>query len=104
MVDAMLLAGALLCGFFGMAWFALAKQPHWQQARGPRALPPRGVRALHVLGTAALAASLLLCLWVDHVSMASLVWVMMLPASALLVTFVLAWRPRWLAWLVAWLS
>jgi Protein of unknown function (DUF3325) len=31
--------------------------------------------------------------------MAALVWVMFLAASALLVAFTLAWRPRWLAWL-----
>ena len=103
MVDALTLSGALISSLFGMAWFALAKQAHWQQVRGLRARS-QSVRPLYLLGTISLAVSLLLCLLVDHVSMASLVWLMLLTASALLVTFVLAWRPRWLAWLVMWMS
>jgi hypothetical protein len=45
-----------------------------------------------------------LCLNADHVSMASLVWVMSLAASAMVVAFTLTWRPRALAWLVAWVQ
>jgi hypothetical protein len=101
MADAMLLATALLCTTCGMAWFAFAKQPHWQQARGRQALPPRTARSLQLLGALALASSLLLCLRADHASMAALVWVMMLAGSSLLVAFGLAYRPHWLTWLVA---
>lgn len=104
MAEALLLAGAAFCSFCGMAWFALAKLPHWEQARGSQPLRPRSVRALRALGAGALLVSLMLCLWVDHVSMASLVWTMILSASGLLVALTLAWRPRWLAWLVAWMS
>lgn len=116
MVEALSLAGASLFSFCGMAWFALAKPPHWQQARDQR-MPPStsasaststststsaSVRTLHALGAAALLASLLLCLLADHATMAALVWVMLATASALLVTFTLSWRPHWLAWLIAW--
>jgi hypothetical protein len=55
---------------------------------------------LRGLGATALAASLALCLAVDHVSMASLVWVMTLAASALVVALTLSFRPGALAWLV----
>lgn len=104
MVEGLILIAAVLCSYCGMAWFALAKQPHWERARGQRTSRANSVLVLHAAGAAALVVSLLLCLWVDHVSMASLVWVMVLTTSALLVAFTLAWRPRWLGWLVAWMS
>ncbi|RYZ08139.1 MAG: DUF3325 domain-containing protein [Myxococcales bacterium] len=102
MAEALLFAAALLFGYCGMGWLALAKAAHWEQARGrPRPSGP-STRMLQGLGAAALAGSLALCLLVDHATMASLVWVMLLTGSALLVTFTLAWRPRWLKWLVIW--
>lgn len=102
MPDALLLAAALLCSSAGFAWLALAMEVHWQQVRGPQPPARSTVLALRLLGAAALAASLLLCLRADHGSMAALVWVMGLAASALLVAFTLSWRPRALAPLVAW--
>jgi hypothetical protein len=55
---------------------------------------------MRCLGALALLASLLLCLRVDHASMAALVWVMGLVAAALLVAFTLSWKPRLLRALV----
>lgn len=104
LLKALLLALALGVCAIGMGWLALAMDVHWQQVRGPAAPPRVGVvRALRVLGVGAIGASLLICLRVDHVSMAALVWVMALAASALAVAFTLSWRPRVLAWLVAWM-
>lgn len=101
-MQALLLAVALLCSVLGFAWLAMAMEVHWAQVRG-EALPPAGVRrVLRVAGGAALAASLVSCLRADHASMAALVWVMALAAGALPVALCLAWRPRWLAPLVAW--
>lgn len=94
--------GAVVCGVVGMAWLALALPVHWEQVRGPGPRAPGVVRGLRALGAGALGLSLLLCVSVDHLSMAPLVWVMSLTASALVVALTLAWRPRWLAWLVAW--
>ena len=99
MVDASLLALALLCSVCGMGWFALAKDPHFHQVLGQSAKRARSVRAVRGFGYVAVFASLALCLSVDHGSMASLVWIMMLTAAALLVTFALAFRPRWLTFL-----
>ena len=97
MPDSSLLAIALLLCVAGFSWFALAMEVHWQQVRGG-SFPGRGTRSLlRWLGAAAVATSLLLCLRVDHASMASLVWVMMMAASALGVAFTLTWCPRWLA-------
>lgn len=97
-----MLAAALLACFLGLAWLAFAMEPHWRQVRGDVPISRRAVTLLRVLGASALLASLWLCLQVDHVSMASLVWVMTLAAAALSITFTLAWRPRTLAWLIAW--
>lgn len=94
---------ALLCSVVGAAWLALAMDVHWQQVRGIHARASRStVIGLRALGIGALLASLLICLRTDHASMAVLVWVMSLAAAALAVTLSLAWRPRWLAWLVPW--
>jgi len=98
----LLVLAQLLCTV-GTAWLALAMDVHWQQVRNDAAPPRRGTaRALRVLGTGALLAALLICLRADHASMAALVWVMALAASALAVAFTLSWRPRLLAGLVAW--
>ncbi len=102
MPDAVMLAAALAASVLGMAWLALAMETHWEQVRGTAPLPARTVRALRLLGTVGLGASLALCLAVDHASMAALVWVMGLAASALAVAFTLSWRPRWLAVLMPW--
>jgi len=104
MADALRLAAAILCSTCGMAWLALAMKPHWDRVRGPELRPHGTARSLRALGAGALAGSLLLCLSVDHVSMASLVWVLLLSASALGVAFTLAFRPRWLGWSVGWMS
>lgn len=93
---------ALLCCLLGMGWFAVAMKPHWRQIRSAQPLTRATRIQLRALGGMALVIALAICVWVDHPSMASLVWVMTLAASALGVAFALAWRPEWLSWLVIW--
>lgn len=101
-VAALLLTAALVACVLGMGWLALAMEVHWAQVRsGP--LSGSGVWRLRVCGALGLGAALLLCLAVDHASMAALVWVMALGASALLVALALSWRPRWLG-VLAWVG
>jgi Protein of unknown function (DUF3325) len=101
--DALFLLAALAANIAGLGWLALAMDVHWQQVRGGATPPSTGVvKLLRLLGVLGLLASLLMCLRVDHISMASLVWVMGLAAAALAVAFALAWRPRWLAPLLCW--
>ncbi|MFT4101504.1 MAG: DUF3325 domain-containing protein [Burkholderiaceae bacterium] len=96
------LLGAVIAGVAGMGWLALAMDVHWQQVRGQASSRGTALR-LRGLGVLGLAVSLALCLRTDHASMAALVWVMVVTASALAVTLALAWRPRWLRAL-AWVA
>lgn len=92
-----MLVFAQLLSTLGMGWFALSLDSHWQQVFGA---PTRGAMSnglLRVMGAAALANALVANFWADHPSMAPLVWVMGLAASALLIAMLLAWKPRWLA-------
>ena len=82
LMDALLLAAAFAASLAGMGWFALAKDVHWEQVHGDMPQPDGKVRLLRWLGASGLAASLGLCLAVDHASMASLVWIMTLAAAA----------------------
>lgn len=97
----LLLAVAAITCICGLAWLALAMDVHWKQIRkdNPSATT---VRTLRWLGSLSLFTSLVLCLIVDHASMASLVWVMLLAGSALTVAFTFTWRPRLFAFLIVW--
>lgn len=92
MDNLLLLAATVLC-VSGMAWLALAMDVHWKQVNDG-AIAAKTVRSLRVLGYIALFFSLVCCLAVDHATMASLVWIMLLAGSALTVAFTLSWRPR----------
>ncbi|MGH8517887.1 MAG: DUF3325 domain-containing protein [Panacagrimonas sp.] len=102
MADSWNLAMALACSCAGLGWFALSLDAHARQVF--RRTPPRGrrIRVLRMSGGLALLLSLVFCLRADHPSMAILVWIMSLAAGALIVSFTLAYRPRWLAPLVLW--
>lgn len=98
-----MLAAALVTSLAGVTWLALAMDAHWRQVRGRQALTRRTALVLRIAGAAALSLSLGLCLAADHATMAPLVWIMALAAAALMVAFALAWRPRALGALIAWL-
>ncbi|MGY1408936.1 DUF3325 domain-containing protein [Luteimonas sp. A611] len=100
---AALLLAAMLAGFAGMGWLALAMPAHAAQVWG-RALDVRHAQLLRVAGAIGAASSLALCLKADHASMAVLVWLMTLSGSALLVAMLLSSRPRLLRLLAPWVD
>lgn len=100
MAETWLLLVAAMLNFIGMSWVALSRSVHWQQLR---ALSDPPVRILRLMASVALGCGLWLCLLADHASIAVLAWVMLLTGSAFSITMVLAWRPRLLAPVVAWL-
>lgn len=100
MANVCLAIASVLC-VLGMAWFALAMDVHWKQVRTDQP-SARTAKQLRVLGSLALLGALVLCLNTDHASMASLVWVMLLAAAALIVAFTFSWRPRLFSVLILW--
>lgn len=98
----MMLMAACIVLTLGLGWIALAMEVHWQQVQGSAPLVTSVQLLLRGLGGLALAISLGLCMATDHVSMAALVWIMLLAAGTVFITFTLTWRPHWLAPLVAW--
>jgi hypothetical protein len=95
--ESVLLALEVVAGIAGMAWFALAKLPHWQQVTGAAAFTAGTRRNLRIAGCVALAVALALALAADHATMSFLTWFMTIAAASLVVAFTLAWRPRMLA-------
>jgi hypothetical protein len=85
------------CGVAGFGWLALAMEPHWRQVRGTPPPTRAGTTLLRGLGALSLLLSLAACLRADHPTMAVLVWVMLLAAAALAITFTLSSRPALLS-------
>jgi len=95
MSEALWLAAAAVLSMHGMGWLALAMDAHWGQVMHSPAenfLRTRGV--LRALGAVTLSLSFLACLMADRPSIAALVWVMLLTASALAVALLLARWPK----------
>ncbi len=90
----MTLLMALLATFAASGCLALAMEPHWRQMFGARLQPQSAPIVLRIVGAALLLASLLLCLRVDHPTMAGLVFVMLLAVCAVAVAMLLAFK-RW---------
>jgi hypothetical protein len=82
MSDGALLFLALVVAIGGMACLALSLGAHWRQAFAERARTRGAVLGLRVTGAVLLAASFVLCATANPVSMAALVWPMMLTVAA----------------------
>ncbi|MGY1457065.1 DUF3325 domain-containing protein [Luteimonas sp. A534] len=95
------LVAAALCAFAGMGWLALAMPVHALQAWG-RLPPPVQLKGLRRLGMVAVLLALPCCLGSDHVTMAVLVWLMLLAAAAAATALILSSRPRRLRLLAPW--
>lgn len=100
MADALWLVLAFGFALSGMGLLALTQKPHWDKVQAPRPYIAAAAPRRRALGGIVLAVSLALCLAADPPLLALLVWVMALAVSAAAVAFTLAYRPRWLGWLV----
>jgi len=76
---------ALAVATAGMAAFALANIAHWRQLLGSRPQTAAARLGCQVAGAALLALSFALCAAADPVSMAMLVWPMLLGLAAAVV-------------------
>jgi len=101
-----MLLAAFALSFAGFAALALGQRVHHGPilGRATRGAVPRALRVrVATFGAAALAASLGLSVAAQGPSFGSILWVMLLAAASLAVTFTLSYRPRWLratSWLL----
>ena len=93
MVDSWIfLCLAAISTLAGMAWLALAMEPHWKAVHQASSAA-RPVSLLRRLGCTGLLVSAVFCFMADRPSMAALVWIMLLAASAPSISMMLTWRP-----------
>ena len=85
MSDGALLFLALVVAVGGMACLALSLGAHWRQVFAELAQTRGAIRALRLAGAGMLGASFFLCTLADPVSMAALVWPMLLTVAAAIV-------------------
>ncbi|MGC4250214.1 MAG: DUF3325 family protein [Sphingobium sp.] len=94
MSDEVLLILALAAAVAGMAAFALANDGHWRQLLGSRPQTMAIRIACKSFGIALLAISFMLCAMADPVTMAILVWPMLLGLAAAMVAAFLTVKAR----------
>ena len=104
MHEALWMGAASLLNTLGMAWLALSQERHLEtvsagQQPGP-STSPSALRRWRLQGAALLALALGLCLWQDGAAFGSLLWLMLLSASALAVALQLSFGPSALRWLL----
>ena len=94
MIAVLLLLCAGVGGYSGFACLALAMPEHWERAGGnPDRQAPRA-RALRRCGAAMLSLAFAVCVWRDGAAFGTLLWAILMSASALAVAFTLTWYPQ----------
>ncbi len=99
MFNVVLLSLVFFFNYLGMSWLAISLKSHWRQLHGETELRQRRIAIYRTLGGLALTCSLILCLWVDNPSIAFLVWIMSVTATAKAVAFTLSYHANWLKFL-----
>ena len=94
MSDAVLLSLALLAAVIGMAGFAAANDMHWRQLFRERPQSAAARTVCQILGMRLLGLSFALSAMADPVSMAMLVWPMLLGIAAAIVAACLTAKGR----------
>ena len=94
MSDGVLLSLALLAAIIGMAGFAAANDMHWRQIFRGRPQSATARTACQIFGTLLLGLSFALCAMADPVSMALLVWPMLLGIAAAVIAACLTAKAR----------
>ena len=98
MRETVLLVLAAASSYAGFACLALAQERHWTHVTARPGPTPRLRQRLRGMGVLGLGVSLLLALWRDGPGLGSLLWSVLLTATALGVALTLTWQPRWLRW------
>lgn len=93
----MYFVAGILTTFAGIAWLILSLPAQWRQVHACRQLTPYAMLTLRMLGALALPLSLALFRQGGHISLATLIWVLVIATTASFVRAILSWRPGWLA-------
>lgn len=88
-----LLILATAMGLSSFAWLALAMDSHWKAVHAGRS-SAHPAKILRLMGWLGLLIMAVLCFMADRPSMAVLVWIMLLAATAPSVGMLLSWRPQ----------
>lgn len=103
MHDATLLFASFAVNWLGFALLALSQSRHRAALAAPHAPSPWRLALQRGAGTLLLAIALVLAWLRDGPSFGSVMWALLLSLAAVTVSFVLAWRPHWLAPFARWL-
>jgi len=93
--DLLVLGGILALPYAGFCVLALCQDCHWTAATGRKPVK-RPSRLEPVLAALLILGGLTLSLYRDGIILGLILWITVLTASALAVTFTLSWRPTWL--------
>ena len=89
-----LLLAAVLMSLASFAWLALAMDVHWKNVQQGQHLLDHPTKKLRLMGWLGLLITAILCFMADRPSMALLVWIMLLAATAPGVGMILSYRPQ----------
>lgn len=98
MMAALLLLFAILASYTGFACLALAMPEHWKSAGGDPGDQAMRRHGLRLSGALVLCMALAVCIWNEGPSFGTLLWAILMSASAIAVTLTLTWRPQLLLW------
>lgn len=98
MMGALLLLLASCAAYTGFACLALAMPDHWESAGGNPDGQAKRRHRLKLGGALMLCVACAICVWRDGPSFGTLLWAILMPASAVAVAFTLSWCPRLLLW------
>lgn len=96
MHETLWLVSAMTASYLGFGCLALSLRQHWKDVTHEPPLRPASVATLRVIGYTAIASTLVLTVLRDGPGFGSVLWVLLLTASATAIAFTLTWRPSWL--------
>lgn len=96
MAEALCVVLACLFSLMGFALMALGQERHWQHVIALEPDARIGQAILFRIGLGAQGVALPLMIYAEGPGFGALLWGVSLTAMAMLVAFVLSWRPRWL--------
>ena len=92
--SSVLLMLAVVMGLASFAWLALAMDIHWKKVHEGRNAGAHPAKVLRLMGWVGLLVTAIICFMADRPSMAVLVWIMLLAATAPSVGMILTYRPQ----------